>query len=92
MPGPRRTVKLLHWFVIRCGDSDLTVCRWNSEAANASGARHYCGEAHAAGELRKACRRHAGSRFAFKIWHNRVQQQNSALLSISHLTTSKRTR
>ena len=37
----------IHWFVIRCGDSDLTVHRWSSEAANASGARHYCGEAHA---------------------------------------------
>jgi len=37
----------LHWFVIRCGDSDLTVYRWNSETANAAGARHYCGEAHA---------------------------------------------
>jgi hypothetical protein len=36
-----------HWFVIRCGDSDLTVYRWNSETANAAGARHYCGEAHA---------------------------------------------
>src|SRR3979490_205983 len=36
-----------HWFVIRCGDSELTVHRWNSETANAAGARHYCGEAHA---------------------------------------------
>jgi len=35
----------IHWFVIRCGDSELTQ-RWNSEAANAAGARHYCG-AHA---------------------------------------------
>src|SRR5215831_644958 len=35
----------LHWFVIRCGDVDLTVLRWNSDAANAPGARHYCGEA-----------------------------------------------
>ena len=26
-----------HWFVIRCGDSDLTVYRWNSETANAAG-------------------------------------------------------
>jgi len=34
------------WFVIRCGDSELTVYRWNSETANAAGARHYCGEAH----------------------------------------------
>jgi hypothetical protein len=37
----------IHWFVIQCGDSELTVHRWNSEAANAAGARHYCGEAHA---------------------------------------------
>src|ERR1700736_4005506 len=41
------TTNPLHWFVIRCGDFDLTVCRWNSETANAPGARHYCGEAHA---------------------------------------------
>jgi hypothetical protein len=31
------------WFMIRCGDSELTVHRWNSEAAKAAGARHYCG-------------------------------------------------
>jgi hypothetical protein len=37
----------IHWFVIRCGDSNLTLYRWNSETANAPGARHYCGEAHA---------------------------------------------
>jgi hypothetical protein len=36
-----------HWFVIRCGDSELTVHRWDSEAAKAAGARHYCGEGHA---------------------------------------------
>jgi len=41
------TVSPTHWFVIRCGDSDLAVYRWNSETANATGARHYCGEAHA---------------------------------------------
>jgi hypothetical protein len=35
------------WFMIQCGDSELTVHRWNSEAAKAAGARHYCGEAHA---------------------------------------------
>src|SRR5438309_607729 len=29
----------IHWFVIRCGDSELTVQRWNSEAANAAGVR-----------------------------------------------------
>jgi len=36
-----------HWFVIQCGDSQLTVLRWNADAAKAHGARHYCGEAHA---------------------------------------------
>lgn len=37
----------IHWFVIRCGSVDLTVLKWNTEAANAPEARHYCGEAHA---------------------------------------------
>jgi hypothetical protein len=37
----------IHWFVIRCGDSELTVQRWSSDAASAAGARHYCGESHA---------------------------------------------
>jgi hypothetical protein len=36
-----------HWFVIQCSDSKLTVLKWNSEAANGAGARHFCGEAHA---------------------------------------------
>ena len=36
-----------HWFVIQCGDSQLTVLRWNLETANAAGARHFCGEGHA---------------------------------------------
>ena len=35
------------WFVIQCGDSELTVFRWKPETANAAGARHFCGEAHA---------------------------------------------
>jgi len=35
------------WWVIQCGDSQLTVLRWSAEAANAQSARHYCGEAHA---------------------------------------------
>jgi hypothetical protein len=43
------TTNPIHWFVIRCGDSDLAVYRWNSETAKAPGARHYCGEAHAEG-------------------------------------------
>jgi hypothetical protein len=37
----------IHWFVIQCGDQALTVHKWNSDAANAEGARHFCGEAHA---------------------------------------------
>lgn len=37
----------IHWFVIQCGNADLTVFKWNTEAANAEGARHFCGEAHA---------------------------------------------
>jgi hypothetical protein len=37
----------VHWFVIRCGDAELTVHKWDAEIANAAGARHYCGEAHA---------------------------------------------
>jgi hypothetical protein len=41
------TSQPIHWFVIQCGDTDLTVKRWNTAAANEDGARHYCGEAHA---------------------------------------------
>jgi hypothetical protein len=37
----------IHWFIIHCGEPSLTVHRWNPEVANAAGARHYCGEAHA---------------------------------------------
>ena len=37
----------IHWFVIQCGNSQLTVLKWNSEAANSAGARHFCGEGHA---------------------------------------------
>jgi hypothetical protein len=29
------TTNPVHWFVIRCGDSELTVQRWNSETASA---------------------------------------------------------
>lgn len=36
-----------HWFVIQCGDSELTVVKWNAESAKAPGARHLCGEGHA---------------------------------------------
>jgi hypothetical protein len=37
----------VHWFVIHCGDSRLTVHKWDLETATAAGTRHYCGEAHA---------------------------------------------
>jgi len=37
----------LHWFVIQCGNTDLTVLKWNTDSARAAGARHFCGEAHA---------------------------------------------
>ena len=37
----------IHWFVIQCGESQLTVLRWNAEAADAAGVRHLCGEGHA---------------------------------------------
>jgi len=41
------TTNPIHWFVIRCGDSNLTVYRWISDRVNAPGARHDCGEADA---------------------------------------------
>jgi hypothetical protein len=37
----------VHWFVIQCGESQLTVFRWNPKVANAAEARHFCGEADA---------------------------------------------
>jgi hypothetical protein len=37
----------IHWYVIRCGESQLTVLRWNTESALAADARHLCGEADA---------------------------------------------
>lgn len=43
----RVTNNPIHWFVIQCSDDNLSVLRWNSQAANAAGARHFCGEAHA---------------------------------------------
>jgi hypothetical protein len=41
------TASPIHWFVIRCSSTELTVLKWNAEAAAAQGSRHYCGEAHA---------------------------------------------
>jgi len=43
----RVTNNPLHWFVIACGESRLTVFRWDPDAAMASDARHFCGEADA---------------------------------------------
>lgn len=37
----------VRWIVIHCSDSQLTIFKWSKEAADAPGARHYCGEAHA---------------------------------------------
>jgi hypothetical protein len=37
----------VRWVVIHCDNSQLTVYKWTKEAAEATGARHYCGEAHA---------------------------------------------
>jgi len=35
------------WLVIHCDSAHLTVYKWAKEFADAPGARHYCGEAHA---------------------------------------------
>ena len=37
----------VRWIVIQCSDEQLTVFKWKKEVADAPGARHYCGEAHA---------------------------------------------
>lgn len=37
----------MHWFIIQCGNAELTVQRWNPPAADDERARHLCGEAHA---------------------------------------------
>ena len=37
----------IHWFVIECGDSKLSVHKWDLEVASRPTARHFCGEAHA---------------------------------------------
>ncbi|MGA8529024.1 MAG: hypothetical protein WB622_04870 [Acidobacteriaceae bacterium] len=41
------TTNPMHWFVIECGESQLTVHRWEPELASGPGARHLCGEADA---------------------------------------------
>jgi hypothetical protein len=35
------------WIAIHCSDAELRVFKWTKDAADAKGARHYCGEAHA---------------------------------------------
>jgi len=37
----------VRWVVIHCDRDHLTIHRWSLEAAEAAGARHYCGESHA---------------------------------------------
>ncbi len=37
----------IRWFLIECTSEELKIKKWDTEAANAKGARHYCGEAHA---------------------------------------------
>jgi hypothetical protein len=37
----------VRWIVIHCSSTQLTVYKWTKESADAPGARHYCGEAHA---------------------------------------------
>ena len=41
------TDRPVRWIVIQCSNTQLTILKWNVEAANSLGARHYCGEAHA---------------------------------------------
>ena len=37
----------VHWFVIECGNQNLSVIKWDLAAASSATARHFCGEAHA---------------------------------------------
>ena len=37
----------MKWIVINCSNAQLTIYKWTKEAADAPGARHYCGESHA---------------------------------------------
>ena len=43
----RESTAPVHWFVIQCSSDELKLMKWNTDAASAKGARHYCGEAHA---------------------------------------------
>ena len=37
----------MRWIVINCNSEQLTIFKWTKDAADARGARHYCGEGHA---------------------------------------------
>jgi hypothetical protein len=37
----------VRWIIIRCNSEQLTIFKWTKKEADAPGARHYCGEAHA---------------------------------------------
>jgi hypothetical protein len=37
----------IRWIAIHCNSTQLTIYKWTKEIADAPGARHYCGEAHA---------------------------------------------
>jgi hypothetical protein len=37
----------IHWYVIECGEKNLSVIKWDLVAASSASARHFCGEAHA---------------------------------------------
>ena len=37
----------INWLIIRCGNTELTIQKWDDELAGEPGARHYCGEGHA---------------------------------------------
>lgn len=37
----------LHWVVIHCNDTHLSLFKWSREAAEEPAALHYCGEKHA---------------------------------------------
>ena len=43
----------MHWLVINCSSAQLTVFKWTKEAADAPGARHYCGAGHAQVYIRR---------------------------------------
>jgi hypothetical protein len=38
------TANPVHWFLIQCGPTALTVQQWDAQVADAEGTRHLCGE------------------------------------------------